>query len=161
MPPELVLEQVDPQGRAALSLLREAASEARELYPELHQSNSAWPINAPTPDRGVYLVGFIGGAPVACGALRPMDAQAAEVRRVFVQRTSRRRGCARAILSTLEEYARTFGFSTLRLETGNRQHSAVKLYESCGFQRIAPFGEYANDPTSICFEKPVSAARVA
>ena len=161
MPSNLVVEQVDPLGQAALSLLGEAAIEARELYPELHKPTSAWPTNAPTPDRGVYLVGFYGGAPVACGALRPIDAQAAEVRRMFVQRTSRGRGFAREMLATLEEYARTFGYSVLRLEAGNRQHSAIGLYESYGFQRIAPFGEYSNDPTSVCFEKPVPAARVA
>ena len=161
MPSELVVEQVDPQGGPALSLLREAAIEARELYPELHQPNREWPTNAPTPDRGVYLVGFMNSAPVACGALRPIDAQTAEVRRMFVQRGSRRRGFAGTILSTLEENARSLGFSILRLETGNRQHSAIALYESYGFQRIAPFGEYANDPTSVCFEKKVCATRVS
>jgi len=161
VPPDLVVEQVDPQGGAALCLLREAAIEARELYPELQRSKSAWPTNEPTPDRGVYLVGFLGGAPVACGALRPVDARIAEVRRMFVQRDSRRRGFARAILATLEDYARSFGFSVLRLETGNRQHSAIALYESHGFQRIAPFGDHARDPTSVCFEKRVSAVRRA
>lgn len=161
MPPALVVEQVDPRGGPALSLLREAAIEARELYPEIHQRNGGWPTNPPTPDRGVYLVGFMSGVPVACGALRPVDPQIAEIRRMFVQRGSRRHGFARVILSTLEEYARTFGFSVLRLETGNRQQSAIALYESSGFQRTASFGEHANDPTSVCFEKPVCAVRVA
>lgn len=154
-PPRLVIEQVDPQGAAALGLLRQAAIEARELYPELHEANAAWPGNRPTPDRGVYLVGFLDGSPVACGALRPIDAQATEIRRMFVAAGSRRQGFAKAILSTLEEYAGTFGFSVLRLETGNRQHAAIALYESYGFRRIAPFGEHANDPTSVCFEKKV------
>ena len=160
MPPELSIEQADPQGWAALSLLREAAAEAREPYPEL-RLNGVQPSNSPTPDRGVYLVGFVAGSPVASGALRPTDARIAEVRRMFVQRASRRLGFARAMLSTLEGYARTLGFSVLRLETGNRQHPAIALYESFGSHRIAPFGEYANDPTSVCFEKSVDAVRVA
>ena len=157
----LLIEQVDPQGRVALSLLREAAVEARELYPELHPPGSAWPTNSPTPDRGVYLVGFTEGEPAACGALRPIDERTVEVRRMFVRPGSRRRGFARAMLYTLEEYAGAFGFSVLRLETGNRQPAAIALYESSGFLRIAPFGEYANDPTSVCFEKQVPAAGAA
>jgi len=160
-PPGLVIEQVDPQGTAALTLLRQAAIEARELYPELDSPDGAWPANPPTPDRGVYLVGFVDGSPIACGALRPIDDQAAEVRRMFVLASSRRHGFARAILNTLEEYASTFGFSVLRLETGNRQLPAIALYESHGFRRVPPFGAYANDPTSVCFEKPVGPAPAA
>lgn len=43
----------------------------------------------------------------------------------------------------------------MRLETGKRQLSAIALYETLGFKRIEPFGEYANDPLSVCFEKMV------
>jgi len=32
----------------------------------------------------------------------------------------------------------------------------MALYESCGFERIPPFGEYINDPTSVCYEKLVA-----
>jgi putative acetyltransferase len=42
--------------------------------------------------------------------------------------------------------------SAVRLETGNRQPEAIALYEGCGFARIAPFGVYVGDPTSVCFE---------
>ena len=34
---------VDPQCDAALALLREAAIEARELYPQLHVEGAPWP----------------------------------------------------------------------------------------------------------------------
>jgi len=43
----------------------------------------------------------------------------------------------------------------MRLETGNRQLPAMALHESYGFVRIPPFGDYVNDPTSVCYEKPV------
>jgi putative acetyltransferase len=29
----------------------------------------------------------------------------------------------------------------------------VALYESCGYQKIPPFGKYLGNPVSICFEK--------
>jgi hypothetical protein len=31
----------------------------------------------------------------------------------------------------------------------------MALYQACGYRRIAPFGAYADDPASVCFEKPV------
>ena len=145
----------DPQGEDALSLLREAAIEARALYPELARS-SGWPGNPPTPAGGTYLVGYRAGSPVGCVALRPMGGAAAEVRRMFVTRTARRGGLARELMAALELRARQLGYAVLRLETGNRQQPAIALYEALGFMPIAPFGEHANDPTSLCFEKPVT-----
>lgn len=151
----LTIVEVDPTGDAALALLREAAIEARELYPELFTVDMPWPENQPTPKHGVYLVAYMDGLPVACGALRPIDGNSVEVRRMFVTSTARRKGLARAILQELEIRAAAFGYATMRLETGNRQLSAMALYETLGFRRIEPFGEYVNDSLSVCFEKMV------
>ncbi len=150
--------EADPQGADALALLREAAIEARSLYPELFGPDAPWPGNPPTPDRGLYLVAYSDGSPVACGALRPIDQATAEVRRMFVTSTARRQGLARAMLRELERYAAGFGYRNIRLETGNRQLPAIALYEKLGFKRIPSFGQYANDPLSVCFEKTVSPA---
>jgi len=147
---------VDPRGDDAMGLLREAALEVRALYPELFPPGAPWPDNPPTPERGVYLVAFAYGKPVACGALRPLDAETAEVRRMFVSASARRQGIAKAILGELERHATAFGFRVLRLETGYRQLSAMALYERQGFKRIPAFGEYRNDPVSVCFEKRIS-----
>ena len=73
-------------------------------------------------------------------------------------RTARRSGVARAVLARLESLARSLGFKLMRLETGYRQQPAMALYESAGFRKIPAFGEYANDPTSVCFEKRLDAA---
>jgi GNAT superfamily N-acetyltransferase len=157
--PHFQLVEVDPLGSDALALLREAAFEARALYPELLDPDAPWPTNAPTPQRGVYLVAYKNEVAVACGAIRPIGQREAEVRRMFVSRGQRRSGAARAILEELEARAFQFGYSVLRLETGNRQLPAMALYESCGFKRIPPFGEYADDRTSVCYEKVMAAAR--
>jgi GNAT superfamily N-acetyltransferase len=152
---EILIKEVDPQGQDALTLLREAAIEARELYPELHQPGDPWPTNSPTVVRGIYLIAYLDGVPLACGALRPLDGQIAEVRRMFVVRHARRKGLGRAILEALETASRRFGYEFMRLETGNRQLPAMALYTSQGFRQIEPFGVYANDPTSVCYEKAV------
>jgi putative acetyltransferase len=153
------VENVDPQGADALALLREAAIEARGLYPEWVTPNAPWPTNGPTPERGTYLIAYVEGRPVACGAFRPLDRSVAEVRRMFVTRAARRSGFAKIIMQELEAQAREFGYIALRLETGVRQLPAMSLYESCGFARIAPFGEYINDPTSVCFERQIARAQ--
>lgn len=151
----LKIVEVDAQCPDALALLDEAAIEARVLYPESFTAGRPWPVNPPTPARGVYLVAYADGQPVACGALRPIDARLAEVRRMFVTADLRRRGLARAMLRELETRAATLGYTHMRLETGMRQLSAIAMYEKLGFARIEPFGVYADDPFSVCFEKRV------
>lgn len=74
---------------------------------------------------------------------------------MFVTRSARRKGIAREVLRDLEARARRLGYRTLRLETGYKQVPAIKLYESQGYVRIEAFGEYAGDPTSVCFEKSI------
>jgi putative acetyltransferase len=143
----------DPQGEAALSLLRQAALEARALYPELHAPGAPWPGNEPTPPGGIYLLAWLDGELGGMGAHRPLDARSTEVRRMFVRESARRRGVARALLEALQAHAIEQGFTRLCLETGFRQQAAIHLYESFGFHRIAPFGPYVGDPTSVCFEK--------
>ncbi|WP_395703116.1 GNAT family N-acetyltransferase [Aquabacterium sp.] len=155
------IAEVDPLGADALKLLRQAAIEARALYPELHVPGSPWPTNAPTPARGTYLVAYLADEPVAMGAHRPIDNQCTEVRRMFVARPARRCGAGRAILQALEIHAQSQGFDQLLLETGFKQLAAMALYESYGFVRIPPFGPYATDPTSVCFSKPVHGSSAA
>src|SRR5205807_8972229 len=94
--------------------------------------------------------------PVACGALRPFNDTTAEVRRMYVRREHRRQGLARAVLSHLEAEARRLGYSKLVLETGCKQIPAMRLWEAPGFQHIPPFGAYANDLTSVCYELRIS-----
>ena len=151
-----VIKVVNSQSVDALALLREAAVEARALYPELFAGELQWPSNPPTPPRGTYLIAYQAEVPVGCGALRPVDAVTVEVRRMYVSTAARRSGVARLLLAALEAAAARMGYNAMRLETGNRQGPAMSLYESYGFARIAPFGEYANDPTSVCYEKHIA-----
>jgi GNAT superfamily N-acetyltransferase len=155
----VTIGEVDPVGQEALALVREAAAEVRALYPESMDPDAPWPTNEPTAARGIYLVARIGDKPVASGALRPLTDSIAEVRRVFVTGAARRCGLATAILKELEACAALLGYEAVWLETGNRQLQAMALYERYGFQRIPPFGEHINDPTSICFGKAVQAAK--
>jgi putative acetyltransferase len=157
--PPLVIDRVDPQHLQALTLLAEAGIEARTLYPELFAPDSPAPTNAPLGEREVYLLAWREGVAVGCGALRRVDAATGEIRRMFVTRGARREGVARALLARLEADAIALGYRRLVLETGTRQKAALALYRGAGWRRIAAYGVFVDDPTSVCLGK--SLRRVA
>lgn len=104
----------------------------------------------------VLLAAEDDGTPLGCGALRPLDDGAVEVKRMYVVPEARGRGVGRAVLAGLEAAARERGWTTLRLETGPRQPEAVALYTAAGYRPIGPFGGYADDPDaadSLYFER--------
>jgi ribosomal protein S18 acetylase RimI-like enzyme len=103
--------------------------------------------------RSVFLVGRLGGRPVACGAVRPLEGDVGEVKRMYVEPAARGRQLGKRLLAALEEAARSMGYVAVRLETAHRQPEAIRLYESAGYRRIEPFGIYAGSQRSICFEK--------
>ena len=150
------IEPADPQGQPALELLAEAAAEARARSPELFPLGCSEPSNAPTPAGGIYLLAWESRRPVASGAFGPIDKNTAEVRRIFVTASRRRRGLASAVLAALEKHALQLGYSHLLLETGDRQSPAVALYAKHNFRRIPAYGSHAKDPTSICFGKALA-----
>ncbi len=101
------------------------------------------------------------GTPLGCGALRPLGAAEAELKRMYVVPAARGRGIGRAVLAALEALAQEHGWVTLRLETGPRQPDAVALYERAGYRRIPAFGGYVDAPDavdSLFFERVLAAA---
>jgi GNAT superfamily N-acetyltransferase len=105
-----------------------------------------------TPD-GAFLVGYAEGDPVACGGVCRYDEATAEIRRMYVVPAARGRGLSRILLTALEAEARVLGYAAVRLETGDRQPEAIRLYESAGYEPIARYGPYGDDERSVCFEK--------
>lgn len=146
----LTIEPGDPVGRIARDLIAALCAEMSERYGAPPSPFS--PAEAAAP-RTAFLIAWLGGQPVGCGALRPFEEHIAEIKRMYVTPAGRRRGIARRILVELERQARGFGYRTIRLETGIRQPEAQRLYESLGYQRIGAFGPYVDNPTSVCYGK--------
>jgi GNAT superfamily N-acetyltransferase/predicted kinase len=98
-----------------------------------------------------------GGEPVGTGLLRwsPFDSGpgSVEVKRLYVRPDHRGRGHSRAIMRALEDAAARAGAVRIVLETGVEQPEALALYEKLGYERIPPYGEYMDDPRSVCFGK--------
>lgn len=150
----LKIREVSIQCHDAGSLIAELDRELGEEYaPEHRHPVDLDPFHR---DGGVFVIAYAAEKPVACGALRPIDEFDVEIKRMFVAPANRGRGHSRGILQFLENKARNLGFQRLLLETGDQQIAAIGLYSSSGFRRIAPFGEYAHSPRSVCFAKPLS-----
>jgi GNAT superfamily N-acetyltransferase len=96
------------------------------------------------------------GTPLGCGGLRALDARIGEIKRMYAVPARRGTGVAAAVLRALEDHARARGWAWLRLETGNAQPDAVAFYAKHGYRPIPRFGHYADEPTSLCFEKALA-----
>ncbi|MGY1838793.1 MULTISPECIES: GNAT family N-acetyltransferase [unclassified Modestobacter] len=95
------------------------------------------------------------GTPIGCGALRPLGAAEAEIKRMYVVPGARGRGVSKLLLAGLEAEAVARGWTTVRLETGVRQPEAIALYTSTGYRPIEAFGHYvgADDPHAVFFAR--------
>lgn len=99
------------------------------------------------------IVIFDNDEAVACGAIKAFDEKSMEVKRMFTHPEKRGKGLASSILNELETWTKELGYQKTILETGKRQTEAVALYQKCGYQAIANYGQYEGVENSICFEK--------
>ncbi|GAA1374940.1 MULTISPECIES: GNAT family N-acetyltransferase [Catellatospora] len=108
---------------------------------------------SPLDPHARFVVAYVLGRPVGCGALVVSSPGVGEIRRMYVMPAHRRAGVARRILAALERRATAQGWDSIILETGVNQPEAIALYESSGYQRTEPYGRYVDNPYSVCFVK--------
>ena len=141
---------------AAMELLSAFTAEIAGLYPGWTPASgpSATPADFEPPG-GAFVVAYLReggrGRAVACGGLKRLDGEAAEVKRVYVAPEARGQGLARRLLARLEAAAREAGYSVVRLDTGAAQPDALHLFRSAGYAEI---GDYNGNPYArYWFEK--------
>lgn len=93
------------------------------------------------PPRGIFLVAWRRGQPIGCGGIKPIDAEAAYLKRMWVAPEARGLGLARRLLSELEGKARAMGYAVVRLETNRSLTEAQQLYRSSGYRKVPPFND--------------------
>ncbi len=99
------------------------------------------------------LVAYIEDIPVGCGAIKPFNTKAMEVKRMYVLPEYRGRGVALIMLSHLEQWSKNLGYKTCILETGKQQPEAIALYKKAKYDIIPNYGQYSGIINSVCFEK--------
>jgi GNAT superfamily N-acetyltransferase len=103
------------------------------------------------PPRGRLLVVRYGGESAGCVALRALDDETAEVKRLYVREHFRGLGLARALVQALIDAARKIGYTRLRLDTHDSMIPAQMLYRSFGFREIEPYWDHPI-PDVVFFE---------
>ena len=136
-----------------LTLIQALNAELMQRYPEEGANHFRLDPQDVAPGRGVFLVAYVDGEAVACGATRLYDTHPSEIKRMYVIPEYRGRGIAGRLLNELERHAQALGARELVLETGDRQPEAIALYSRAGFTRIPLFGEYLDSPLSVCMGK--------
>jgi putative acetyltransferase len=137
-------------------LIHSLNQELDERYPEEGQNHFELDANEVSEGQGAFLVAYVAGHPVGCGAVRRIAPTVAEIKRMYVATGARNHGVGRQILNELEAIARQLGVARLVLETGVRQPEALALYTRLGFVRIPLFGEYVHTPhpeLTVCMAK--------
>jgi GNAT superfamily N-acetyltransferase len=150
---DVVVQRSDILSPTARTLIEALNAELSSCYPEAGACHFRLDAHEVADGQGAFLIAFRAGNPVGCGAIRRIEAQTGEIKRMYVVPKERGRGVGRAILNALEAEARTLRVSRLVLETGIRQAAALALYQRGGFSQIEPFGEYVGSPLSVCLAK--------
>lgn len=93
------------------------------------------------------------GIAVGCGAFKAFEGPVCEIKRMYVRPEARNRGIAGKILSALESWAVSEGYTHTILETGIKQPEAIHLYKKSGYHQIPNYGQYKDVSSSVCMKK--------
>ena len=91
------------------------------------------------PPSGRLLLAMDHGQAVGCVALRRLEQDSCEMKRLYVRPTARGQKIGRQLADAIITSAREIGYERMRLDTLASMKAAIRLYESLGFQRIAAY----------------------
>jgi GNAT superfamily N-acetyltransferase len=140
-------ESSDPDFPLLIALLNQ---ELRERYGALQSVYDQYNhiINLET-----VVIAYCNDIPSGCGCFKKFDDETVEIKRMFVKREERKQGIASSILSELEVWAKEDGYTYTVLETANKQHESIALYQKLGYEVIPNYGQYIGMVNSICMGK--------
>jgi putative acetyltransferase len=119
--------------------LEYAASLGVDLgYQGFHEEVASLPGVYALP-RGCLLLARRDARSLACAGVRPIDADVCEIKRLYVRPEERGLGAGRALTLATIAFARSVGFTAMRLDTLPTMRSAQALYRDLGFREIAPY----------------------
>jgi ribosomal protein S18 acetylase RimI-like enzyme len=102
--------------------------------------------------RGRLILAQVDGNAAGCIALKPLDSQYCEMKRLYVRPAFRGRQLGVALVTHVIDEARHSGYTAMRLDTiRGVMDQAIALYQSLGFREIQPY--YSNPiPDAIYLE---------
>jgi len=156
----LIIEDTTPDEPHTLDLVGRLNAELTALADDPCENHFSLTNAETTGNNGRMIRARYDGRLVGCGAVRRIEPTIGELKRMFVDESSRGLKIGAALLDRLEVVAARLGLAELRLETSARQPAAIALYEGAGFTPCDPWGEYlATATTSRCYRKALSSTR--
>ncbi|GIK67029.1 MAG: N-acetyltransferase [Chloroflexota bacterium] len=152
MPAIITAERPDTPD--AIALITELEATLEPLYPAA--SRHGLSVERLIAEGVHFFVLRSGETAAGCGGVKLFGTEYGEIKRMYVRPQFRGMGFAKLMLTHLTDFTQQQGISILRLETGIYQQEAIGLYEKMGFRRIPPFGNYTDDPLSLCYEKSLT-----
>ncbi|MED1943813.1 MULTISPECIES: GNAT family N-acetyltransferase [Brevibacillus] len=91
------------------------------------------------PPDGCILLALGNEQPAGCVALRKIDEQVCEMKRLYVKPEWKGRGVGKKLALAILDEAKIRGYSLIRLDTLPTMEPAIQLYHSLGFYPIEPY----------------------
>jgi len=92
------------------------------------------------PPGGRLLLALDDNELAGCVALRRLNDNVCEMKRLFLRPQFQGRGLGRELAERIIEEGRAIGYQKMRLDTLSEQMgSAIRVYRALGFQEIAPY----------------------
>ena len=136
--------------RACIACFRR---ELAERFDSGYEASRAAPVDDDqfTPPNGVFIVARLDGRVVGCGALKRPLPQTGEIKRLWIDPSTRGLGIGRKLLTALEDAAGDLGMDKVRLDSNYALTEAIALYKTSGYIEVERFND---DPYAhIWFEK--------
>jgi len=149
----IVIKQDDLTDGQVEALLESHLGEMHKYSPE--ESIHALDREAMREPSMTYWSARVSDAVAACGALKQLEPNSAELKSMKTSNRFLRQGMAEKLLQAILSEAENRQYQTVYLETGSHEAfiPAVRLYEKYGFVETTPFGDYQPDPYSRFFKK--------
>ena len=138
------LNLVQSQSQSELAMIRELFAEyARALdidlcFQNFNEELAQLPGKYTPPD-GRLILAMDGTNAAGCVALRKQHEGVCEMKRLFVRTKFRGQGTGRLLAAAAIQAAREAGYERIRLDTLPSMKEAIALYQSLGFEPIAPY----------------------
>ncbi|HTU96149.1 MAG TPA: helix-turn-helix domain-containing GNAT family N-acetyltransferase [Solirubrobacteraceae bacterium] len=134
---------VDPEHADARRCLRAYYAELgrrsdRPFDPRSGSTAEPHEVRAPA---GAFLVAYLGGEPIGCGAVKHLPGGPTDIKRMWVAESARGLGIGRRLLRELEQLARDSGAEEARLETNAALVEAIALYRFAGYAEVPAFND--------------------